>query len=43
MNWLQKHIPGILVCFIIALPSWLLGKKFPVIGGAVKMCIRDSP
>ncbi|KAB0576341.1 putative integral membrane protein (TIGR00698 family) [Fusobacterium naviforme] len=35
MNWLQKHIPGILVCFIIALPSWLLGKKFPVIGGAV--------
>ena len=27
-NWL-----GLFICFIIALPSWTLGKKFPVIGG----------
>lgn len=26
---------GILVCFIIAVPSWLLGKTFPIIGGPV--------
>lgn len=26
---------GILLCLLIAAPSWLLGKKFPIIGGAV--------
>lgn len=26
---------GILVCFLIALPAWLLGKAFPIVGGAV--------
>ena len=26
---------GILVCMIIAIPSWFLGKQFPIIGGAV--------
>ncbi len=35
MKFLKKNIPGILVCLVIAVPSWLLGKKFPVIGGAV--------
>jgi len=25
----------ILVCFLIAIPSWLIGKAFPVIGGPV--------
>lgn len=28
-------LPGILICFLIALPSWFLGKRFPVIGGPV--------
>ena len=35
MNFLKKNGAGILICFIIALPSWLLGKKFPIVGGAV--------
>ena len=26
---------GILICLIIAVPSWFLGKLFPIIGGAV--------
>ena len=35
MNFLKKNLNGILVCFVIAVPSWLLGKAFPVIGGPV--------
>lgn len=35
MNFIKKNISGILVCLAIALPSWYLGKLFPVIGGAV--------
>ena len=35
MNFMKKNLRGILLCLIIAIPSWLLGKLFPVIGGAV--------
>ena len=35
MNFIQKNLSGILVCFVIAVPSWLLGKIFPVVGGPV--------
>ena len=35
MNFIQKNFTGILVCFVIAVPSWLLGKTFPVVGGPV--------
>lgn len=35
MNFIKKNLPGILVCFLIAIPSWLVGKAFPVIGGPV--------
>ncbi len=35
MDFMKKNRSGILLCFIIAIPSWLLGKIFPVIGGAV--------
>ena len=35
METIKKNIYGILVCLVIAIPSWLLGKQFPVIGGAV--------
>ena len=35
MNWLRKNWAGLLVCLVIAIPSWFLGKKFPIIGGAV--------
>lgn len=31
----KKNLPGILVCLAIAVPSWYLGKLFPLIGGAV--------
>ena len=27
--------PGIIVCILIAIPSWFLGKQFPIIGGPV--------
>lgn len=30
-----KNWKGIFLCFIVAIPSWLLGKKFEIIGGAV--------
>ena len=35
MNFIQKNFKGILVCFLIAIPSWLIGKAFPVIGEPV--------
>ena len=35
MDNLRKNYKGILICFAIALPSWVLGKAFPVIGGPV--------
>ena len=35
MDFIKKDGSGILVCLAIAIPSWLLGKMFPVIGGAV--------
>ena len=35
MNFIKKNWSGILVCLIIAIPSWLIGKKFPIVGGPV--------
>ena len=35
MERIKEKVPGLLLCFLIALPSWLLGKAFPVIGGPV--------
>lgn len=35
MSFIEKNGRGILTCLIIAVPSWLFGKRFPVIGGAV--------
>lgn len=29
MDFIKKNLSGILVCFIIAVPAWLLGKAFP--------------
>lgn len=34
MDFIKKNGSGILGCLAIAIPSWLLGKMFPVIGGA---------
>lgn len=35
MNFVRKNGAGILFCLCIAVPSWLLGKLAPVIGGPV--------
>ena len=35
MNFIEKNWRGIIICFIIAFPSWFLGRIFPVVGGAV--------
>lgn len=35
MESVKKKLPGILVCLIIAIPAWLLGKAVPVVGGPV--------
>lgn len=35
MNFSSKNTRGLLLCLAIALPSWYLGKLFPIIGGAV--------
>ena len=35
MNFIKKNGIGILVCLAIAIPAWLLGKAFPVVGGAI--------
>ena len=32
---MEKRGKGILSCLAIALPAWLLGQQFPVVGGAV--------
>lgn len=33
-KWKQR-IPGIIVCLVIAVPAWFLGRKLPLIGGPV--------
>ena len=35
MNFIKKNWMGFLVCLVIAIPSWFLGKQFPIIGGPV--------
>ncbi len=35
MKDIMKNWRGILLCFLIAIPSWLLGKRFEIVGGAV--------
>ena len=32
---MKKTAPGLLVCLALAVPSWLLGRVFPVVGGPV--------
>ena len=35
MTFIQEKGRGLLLCAMIAVPSWLLGKQFPIIGGPV--------
>ena len=34
-SFLSKNLFGMLICFLITLPAWFLGKRFPIIGGPV--------
>lgn len=35
MRFIKDNGKGIVLCLCIAVPSWFLGKRFPIIGGAV--------
>ena len=35
MDFIKKNCKGLLLCLLIAVPSWFLGKAFPIVGGAV--------
>lgn len=35
MNFMKEKCKGLLVCLAIAIPAWILGKIFPIIGSAV--------
>lgn len=35
MNFIRKKGLGIVLSLVIAVPSWFLGQKFPIIGGAI--------
>lgn len=35
MNFIRKNWKGTLLCLVIALPCWWLGKRFPIVGGPV--------
>lgn len=35
MNIIKKNGPGLVLCIIIAILSWLLGKTYPIIGGPI--------
>lgn len=34
-NWIKEKIPGILICLVISVPAWFLGKYLPMIGSPV--------
>ncbi len=42
MQTIKKLLPGTAVCLAIAIPSWLLGKAVPVIGGPVFSILIDT-
>lgn len=35
MNFIKKNCVGIILCFLIGVACWFLGKAFPIIGGPV--------
>jgi len=35
MSLISKNAGGIVLCLIVAVPAWMLGKSFPIIGGPV--------
>lgn len=35
MNFIKKNLLGLLLCLIIAVPAWLMGKRYPIIGSPI--------
>lgn len=35
MDFMKKNTKGLILCLLIAIPSWFLGRQFPIIGGPV--------
>ena len=35
MTKTKELAPGVVLCLVLAVPCWLLGKAFPVVGGSV--------
>ncbi|WP_294551215.1 YeiH family protein [uncultured Pseudoflavonifractor sp.] len=35
MNFVKRIGPGLALCLLLSIPSWLLGRLFPVVGGPV--------
>lgn len=35
MQLVKKYAPGLALCVVVAVPSWMLGKLLPVVGGPV--------
>ncbi len=35
LSFFKKNGSGLLLCLLISIPSWFLGKQFPIVGGAV--------
>ncbi|MGH4137743.1 YeiH family protein [Clostridium sp.] len=42
MNFIKNNWLGMSLCLIIAIPSWLLGQKYPIIGGPVIAIITGT-
>lgn len=36
---IKKYGPGFIICIIIAIPAWLFGKTYPIIGGPIAAII----
>lgn len=36
MEFIKKNYKGLLLCLVIAIPSWILGKMFPIIGAKAR-------
>ena len=35
MESIKEKLKGVALCLCIAVPAWILGKVFPIIGGAI--------
>ena len=35
MNWIKTNGAGLALCFLLAVPAWVLGLLLPVVGGPV--------